>query len=55
MWASFLGEIEVMTLTNEFWFIAFVFLAVIIWTVLYNITLPENEKRKRKIMLGEED
>ena len=55
MWASFLGEIEVMTLTNEFWFIAVVFLAVIIWTVLYNITLPENEKKERKLMLGEED
>ena len=55
MWASFLGEIEVITLTNEFWFIAVVFLAVIIWTVLYNITLPENEKKERKLMLGEED
>lgn len=55
MWASFLGEIEVMTLTNEFWFIAVVFLAIIIWTVLYNITLPENEKKERKLMLGEED
>ncbi len=55
MWASFLGEIEVMTLTNEFWFIAVVFLAVIIWTVLYNLTLPENEKKERKLMLGEED
>ena len=55
MWASFLGEIEVMSLTNEFWFIAVVFLAVIIWTVLYNITLPEDEKKERKLMLGEED
>lgn len=55
MWASFLGELEVMTLTNEFWFIAVVFLAVIIWTVLYNITLPEDEKKERKLMLGEED
>ena len=54
-WASFLGEIEVMTLTNEFWFITVVFLAIIIWTVLYNITLPENEKKERKLMLGEED
>lgn len=55
MWASFLGEIEVMTLTNEFWFIAAAFAGVIIWTVLYNITLPENEKKERKLMLGEED
>ena len=55
MWASFLGELEVMSLTNEFWFIAVVFAAVIVWTVLYNITLPENEKKERKLMLGEED
>ena len=55
MWASFLGEIEVMTLTNEFWFIAAAFAAVIVWTVLYNITLPEDEKKERKLMLGEED
>lgn len=55
MWASFLGEIEVMSLTNEFWFIAVAFAAVIVWTVLYNITLPENEKKERKLMLGEED
>lgn len=55
MWASFLGELEVMSLTNEFWFIAVAFAAVIVWTVLYNITLPENEKKERKLMLGEED
>ena len=55
MWASFLGEIEVMTLTNEFWFVAVAFAAVIVWTVLYNITLPEDEKKERKLMLGEED
>ncbi len=55
IWASFLGELEVMTLTNEFWFIAVAFGAVIIWTVLYNITLPENEKKERKLMLGEAD
>ena len=55
MWASFLGEIEVMSLTNEFWFVAVAFAAVIVWTVLYNITLPENEKKERKLMLGEED
>ena len=55
MWASFLGELEVMTLTNEFWFVAVAFAAVIVWTVLYNITLPEDEKKERKLMLGEED
>ena len=55
MWASFLGQLETMTLTNEFWFIAVVFGAIIVWTVLYNITLPEDEKKERKLMLGEED
>ena len=55
IWASFLGELEVLSLTNEFWFIAAVFGAVIIWTVLYNMTLPEDEKKERKLMLGEED
>ncbi len=55
IWASFLGELEAMALTNEFWFIAVVFGAVILWTVLYNITLPEKEKKERKLMLGEED
>ena len=55
VWASFLGELEVMTLTNDFWFIAVVFAAIIVWTVLYNYTLPENEKKERKLMLGEED
>ena len=54
-WASFLGELEVLTLTNEFWFVAVVFAAIIVWTVLYNYTLPENEKKERKLMLGEED
>ena len=54
-WASFLAELEVLTLTNEFWFIAVVFAAIIVWTVLYNYTLPENEKKERKLMLGEED
>ena len=55
VWASFLGELKVLTLTNEFWFIAVVFAAIILWTVLYNYTLPENEKKERKLMLGEGD
>lgn len=55
MWAAFIGELETLSLTNEFWFIAAVFGAIIVWTVLYNITLPENEKKERKLMLGEED
>ena len=50
-----IGEFEQLTLTTNFWFIPAVFGAVILWTVLYNYTLPENEKRERKLMLGEAD
>ena len=30
-----------------------IFAAIILWTVLYNYTLPADEKKKRLIMLGE--
>lgn len=50
-----IGEINKLTLTTNFWFIPAVFGAIILWTVLYNYTLPENEKRERKLMLGEAD
>ncbi len=53
--ASLIGELQVLSITNEFWFIPVVFAGVIVWTVLYNFTLPEDEKRERKLMLGEED
>ncbi len=48
-----IGELEVLELTSTFWFIPLIFGAVILWTVLYNFTLPEKEKLERKIMLGE--
>lgn len=50
-----IGEINELTLTTNFWFIPAVFGATILWTVLYNYTLPENEKMERKLMLGEAD
>lgn len=57
--SSFLGSlvasVEQFELSTAFWFIPAVFAAVIVWTLLYNITLPDDEKRKRKIMLGEDD
>ena len=53
--ADMIGSIEVLELSSSFWFIPLVFAGVIAWTVLYNATLPENEKTERKIMLGEVD
>ncbi len=54
-WASLIGSFTELDLTTTFWFIPAIFGAVIIWTVLYNYTLPEKEKRERKLMLGEAD
>ncbi len=52
---SLLGTVSKLELTSTFWFIPIIFACVILWTILYNATLPENEKRERKIMLGEAD
>ncbi len=54
-WAGLLGNIDNLALSTNFWFIPAIFGAIILWTVLYNYTLPENEKRERKLMLGEAD
>ena len=55
MWAGLLGNIDEVTLSTNFWFIPAIFGAIILWTVLYNYTLPEKEKKERKLMLGEAD
>lgn len=55
VWGDLIGKFEVFTLTTNFWFIPAIFGAVILWTVLYNYTLPDKEKRERKLMLGEAD
>ncbi|MGN1315778.1 MAG: hypothetical protein ACI4VW_01825 [Acutalibacteraceae bacterium] len=54
-WGDLIGEFEKFTLTTNFWFIPAVFGAIILWTVIYNYTLPDKEKRERKLMLGEAD
>lgn len=54
-WGGLLGDVETLTLNTNFWFIPAVFAGVILWTVLYNYTLPEDQKRERKLMLGEAD
>ena len=55
MWAGLLGNIDEIALSTNFWFIPAIFGAIILWTVLYNYTLPEKEKKERKLMLGEAD
>lgn len=54
-WGDLIGEFEKFTLTTNFWFIPAIFGAIILWTVIYNYTLPDKEKRERKLMLGEAD
>ncbi len=50
---DFIGEFSRFEIPNSFWAVAGVFAAIIIFTVLYNYTLPEKEKIQRKEMLGE--
>ncbi len=52
---SIIADIEELCLDTPFWFLPITFIAVIVWTVIYNITLPEKEKKERKLMLGEAD
>lgn len=52
-WISLLGSISGLELTSTLWLIPVVFVCIIIWTLLYNATLPEKEKTERKKMLGE--
>lgn len=54
-WSGLIANFEELILNTNFWFIPVVFAAIILWTVLYNYTLPQNEKRERKLMLGEAD
>ena len=55
MWAGLLGNFDDLALSTNFWFIPAIFGAIILWTVLYNYTLPEKEKKERRLMLGEAD
>lgn len=60
---SFLGgllgnailTVDKFELTTVFWFIPVLFALIIVWTVCYNYTLPEEQKQERKLMLGESD
>ncbi len=52
-WIALLGEIDSMQLSSTFWFVVAIFAIIILWTVLYNYTLPADEKKKRLEMIGE--
>ena len=52
-WISLLGDIDKVELTSAFWFVPAAFATVILWTLLYNYTLPADEKKKRLEMIGE--
>ena len=54
-WLSLLGDIDAVELSSTFWAVPAVFAAVILWTVLYNYTLPADEKKKRLELIGEAD
>lgn len=54
-WMTLLGEITDVSMPSTMWFITVMFVCVIVWTILYNATLPTEEKIKRKRMLGEID
>ncbi len=52
-WASLLADIDAMKVTAAIDVIPFIFAGIIIWTLLYNVTLPDKEKLERKILIGE--
>ena len=54
-WITLLGDIDKIELASVFWFVPVIFVAVILWTMLYNYTLPADEKKKRLEMIGEAD
>lgn len=54
-WASLVAQVEELSLSSTFYIIPALFVAVIAWTVIYNYTLPDEEKKARKIMLGEDE
>ena len=55
VFADLLGNVSALELTSTIWFFPVIFAGIIVWTVLYNMTLPANEKAERKRMLGEDD
>lgn len=52
-WLALIGEIDAVELSSVFWAVPAVFGLIILWTLLYNYTLPADEKKKRLVMIGE--
>ena len=52
-WGNAIMEIDKFELSNAFQIVPCIFAAMIVFTFLYNYTLPEKEKKVRKEMLGE--
>lgn len=52
---SLIGKVTDFQISSTFWLLPAMFVIIVIWTVLYNYTLPEKEKTERKLMLGEAD
>ena len=51
-WASLIAEVEEISVAPMYYFIPVLFAVVVLWTMLYNATLPEKEKAARKKMIG---
>ena len=52
-WVNLLASVEIFELAPSFWMVPALFGFIILFTVLYNFTLPEKEKKARLEMLGE--
>ena len=54
-WMDILGNIVNFEVLDIFNAAPIVFGVIIVWTLLYNYTLTPEQKRERKLMLGEAD
>ena len=51
-WASFIAEVEEVSVTSIYYLIPALFACIALWTILYNATLPDKEKAERLKMIG---
>lgn len=51
-WASLIAEVEEISVAPMYYLIPALFGFIVLWTVLYNATLPDKEKAERKKMIG---
>lgn len=43
-WADMIAQAKILELTSVYWFVPAIFALVMVWTFLYNVTLPEEQK-----------